>query len=170
MIVKKNQAALYDYLDLLFTLPAHPADQEVWQTVGPTTEKGHGRMETRTLTCGNAHIEDVDWPDVQQVVRRQCERIILTTGKRTRKEPCGHTSLIATHVPMEYTGATRAIDAQCNHSRSGKSGRSAGVRTYRAVSARPQTRVASLAEYPRPELNWLGLLFRNHHDTFRFCL
>ena len=93
MIVKKNQAALYDYLDLLFTLPAHPADQEVWQTVGPTTEKGHGRLETRTLTCGNAHIEDVDWPDVQQVVRRTCERIILTTGKRTREVTYGLVSM-----------------------------------------------------------------------------
>jgi predicted transposase YbfD/YdcC len=83
MIVKKNQAVLYEYLDLLFRLPAHPADREVWQTVGPFSEKGHGRLETRSLTCGNAHIEDVDWPDVQQVVRRECERIILKTGKRT---------------------------------------------------------------------------------------
>jgi predicted transposase YbfD/YdcC len=81
MIVKKNQAALYEYLDMLFTLPAHPADQEVWQTVGPTTEKGHGRLETRSLTCGSAHIEDIDWPDVQQVVRRECERVIVKTGK-----------------------------------------------------------------------------------------
>ena len=83
MIVKKNQAALYEYLDMLFTLPAHPADHEVWETVGPSTEKGHGRLETRSLTCGNAHIEDVDWPDVQQVVRRECERIVLKTGKRS---------------------------------------------------------------------------------------
>jgi hypothetical protein len=83
MIVKKNQAALYEYLDMLFRLPAHPADCEVWDTVGPTTEKGHGRLETRTLTCGNAHIEDVDWPAVQQVVRRECERIVLKMGKRS---------------------------------------------------------------------------------------
>lgn len=83
MIVKKNQAALYEYLDLLFTLPPHPADHEVWQTVGPTSEKGHGRLETRSLTCGNAHIEDVDWPDVQQLVRRECERLVLKTGKRS---------------------------------------------------------------------------------------
>jgi predicted transposase YbfD/YdcC len=83
MIVKKNQATLYEYLDMLFTLPAHPADREVWDTVGPRSEKGHGRLETRRLTCGAAHIEDVDWPDVQQVVRRECERIVLKTGKRS---------------------------------------------------------------------------------------
>jgi predicted transposase YbfD/YdcC len=100
MIVKKNQAALYDYLDMLFTLPAHPADHEVWQTVGPTTEKGHGRLETRTLTCGNAHIEDVDWPDVQQVVRRECERITIKSGKRTSEVTYGLVSM-----PPEEAGA-----------------------------------------------------------------
>jgi predicted transposase YbfD/YdcC len=93
MIVKKNQATLYAYLDMLFTLPAHPADHEVWETVGPTTEKGHGRLETRTLTCGNAHIEDVDWPEVQQVVRRTCERVILATGQRTCEVTYGLVSM-----------------------------------------------------------------------------
>jgi predicted transposase YbfD/YdcC len=92
----------YEYLDLLFRLPPHPADHEVWQTVGPTTEKGHGRLETRTLTCGNAHIEDVDWPEVQQVVRRECERIILTTGKRTTEVSYGLISL----TPDEAGAAT----------------------------------------------------------------
>ena len=93
MIVKKNQAALYEYLDMLFTLPAHPADHEVWDTIEPRTEKGHGRLETRTLTCGNAHIEDVDWPDVQQVVRRECERIELKTGKRSCEVTYGMVSM-----------------------------------------------------------------------------
>jgi predicted transposase YbfD/YdcC len=93
MIVKKNQAALYEYLDMLFKLPAHPADQEVWDTVGPRTEKGHGRLETRTLTCGNAHIEDVDWPDVRQVVRRETERIVLKTGKRSCEVTYGMVSM-----------------------------------------------------------------------------
>ena len=93
MIVKKNQAALYEYLDMLFTLPAHPAEREVWDTVGPTSEKGHGRLETRRLTCGNAHIEDVDWPDVQQVVRRECERLVLKTGKRSTEVTYGLVSM-----------------------------------------------------------------------------
>lgn len=93
MIVKKNQASLYEYLDLLFSLPAHPADHEVWDTVGPSTEKGHGRLETRTLTCGNAHIEDVDWPDVQQVVRRETERLVLKTGKHSCEVSYGLVSM-----------------------------------------------------------------------------
>ena len=102
MIVKKNQAALYEYLDMLFKLPAHPADHEVWDTVGPHTEKGHGRLETRTLTCGNAHIEDVGWPDVQQVVRRETERIVLKTGKRSCEVTYGMVSL----TPAEAGAAT----------------------------------------------------------------
>jgi predicted transposase YbfD/YdcC len=93
MIVKKNQATLYEYLDMLFTLPSHPADREVWDTVGPRSEKGHGRLETRRLTCGNAHIQDVDWPDVQQVVRRECERLILKTGKRSSEVTYGLVSM-----------------------------------------------------------------------------
>jgi len=93
MIVKKNQATLYEYLDMLFSLPAHPADREVWDRVGPTSEKGHGRVESRTLTCGNAHIEDVDWPDVQQVVRRECERITIKSGKRSCEVTYGLVSM-----------------------------------------------------------------------------
>jgi predicted transposase YbfD/YdcC len=93
MIVKKNQAALYEYLDMLFSLPAHPADREVWDTAGPTSEKGHGRLETRTLRCGTAHIEDVDWPDVQQVVRRECERLVLKSGKRSTEVTYGLVSM-----------------------------------------------------------------------------
>ena len=65
----------------------NPADHEVWETGGPTTEKGHGRLETRTLTCGNAHSAEVDWPEVQQVVRRECERVLRKTGKRTCEVP-----------------------------------------------------------------------------------
>jgi len=93
MIVKKNQATLYEYLTMLFSLPAHPADHEIWDTFGPITEKGHGRLETRTLTCGAAHIEDVDWPDVQQVVRRECERVVLKSGKYSREVSYGLVSM-----------------------------------------------------------------------------
>ena len=93
MVVKKNQASLYEFLDLLFSLPAHPCDHEVWDQIGPTSEKGHGRLETRTLISGSAHIEDIDWPGVAQVMRRECERIELKTGKVTREVSYALTSL-----------------------------------------------------------------------------
>jgi predicted transposase YbfD/YdcC len=93
MVVKKNQRTLYNFLDMLFRLPAHPADHEVWDQKGPRSEKGHGRVETRTLISGSAHIEDIDWPGVAQVIRRACERIELKTGKITREVSYGLTSL-----------------------------------------------------------------------------
>ena len=40
---------------MLFTLPAHRCDPEVWAHVGPTVEKGHGRLETRSLISGSTH-------------------------------------------------------------------------------------------------------------------
>src|SRR5262249_11882630 len=60
---------------------------------GPTSEKGHGRLETRTLISGSAHIEDVDWPGAAQVIRRECERIELKTDKLTREVSYALTSL-----------------------------------------------------------------------------
>lgn len=93
MVVKKNQASLYEFLEMLFSLPAHPSDHEVWDQNGPTSEKGHGRLETRTLISGCAHIEDIDWPGVGQVIRRECERIELKSGKVTREVSYGLTSL-----------------------------------------------------------------------------
>jgi hypothetical protein len=95
MVVKKNQASLYEFLDLLFSLPAHPCEHEIWDQAGPTSEKGHGRLETRTLISGRAHIEDIDWPGLAQVTRRECERIELKTGKLTREVSYGLTSLRA---------------------------------------------------------------------------
>lgn len=102
MVVKKNQATLYEFLDILFSLPAHPSDHEVWDQVGPSSEKGHGRLETRTLISGNAHIEDVEWPGVAQVIRRECERIELKTGKLTRVVSYALTSL----APERASAAT----------------------------------------------------------------
>jgi predicted transposase YbfD/YdcC len=93
MVIKKNQATLYEFLDMLFNLPAHPSDHEVWDQVGPKSEKGHGRLTTRTLISGSAHIEDVDWPGVAQVIRRECERIDLKSGKVTRVVSYALTSL-----------------------------------------------------------------------------
>jgi predicted transposase YbfD/YdcC len=93
MVVKKNQGTLYEFGELLFRVPAHAADHEVWNQAGPISEKGHGRLETRTLISGAAQIEDVDWPGVAQVMRRECERIELKTGKVTHEISYGLTSL-----------------------------------------------------------------------------
>lgn len=97
MIVKRNQRQLWDDLDLLFRIPAIPADQEVWDQV-TTVTKGHGRIETRTLECGTGLVDVLDWPGVAQVVRRTCERIEVKTGKRTLEVTYGITSLPPTEA------------------------------------------------------------------------
>jgi predicted transposase YbfD/YdcC len=90
MVVKRNQRQLYEDLALFFTAPPLPSE-ESWRVV-QTMSKGHGRIETRTLTC-TADLEGyVHWPGVQQVLRRECERIVVTTGEVTRSVTYGLTS------------------------------------------------------------------------------
>lgn len=92
MIVKRNQRQLWDDLELLFRIPAIPADQETWDQV-TTVSKGHGRLETRTLECGTGLVETLTWPGVAQVMRRTCERVVIKSGKRTVEVSYGITSL-----------------------------------------------------------------------------
>jgi hypothetical protein len=56
LMVKRNQRQLWEDLELLFRIPAIPADQEVWDGV-TTVTKGHGRIETRTLECGTGLVD-----------------------------------------------------------------------------------------------------------------
>ena len=92
MIVKRNQRQLWDDLDLLFRIPAIPADQELWDQV-TTVSKGHGRIETRTLECGTGLVDALDWPGVAQVIRRTCERLVVKTDQCTVEVSYGITSL-----------------------------------------------------------------------------
>ncbi len=55
-MVKRNQRQLWEDLELLFRIPAIPADREVWDCV-TTVTKGHGRIETRTLECGTGLVD-----------------------------------------------------------------------------------------------------------------
>ena len=79
MVVKRNQARLYQELTWYFDTPPLPCDRP-WRTTTKVT-KGHGRLEQRTVTS----IDDLDgyltWPGVQQVLRRVCDRTILRTGE-----------------------------------------------------------------------------------------
>jgi len=97
MIVKRNQRQLWEDLDLLFRIPAIPADQEVWDRA-TTVTKGHGRLETRTLECGTGLVDVLDWPGLAQVARRTCERVAIKTGKRTQEVSYGITSLAPADV------------------------------------------------------------------------
>lgn len=92
MVVKDNQPALFDAIDLVFRCP--PPEEEGDHLQSTTTlGKGHGRLETRTLERTAALRGYVRWPEVGQVLRRTCERIEMTTGELSREVTYGVTSL-----------------------------------------------------------------------------
>ena len=92
MLVKENQPALYGAIDLVFQVPPPPAVEYHLDHV-TTIDKGHGRLETRTLERTCALNGYVDWPEVGQVLRRTCQRIILKTGVVSEEVTYGVTSL-----------------------------------------------------------------------------
>lgn len=99
MVVKRNQHQLYDELTWFFSTPPAPCDRP-WRAV-TTVNKGHGRLETRTLTCTDDLDEYLSWPGVQQVLRRETERIELKTGEVTRAVTYGVTSLAVEDATVE---------------------------------------------------------------------
>jgi predicted transposase YbfD/YdcC len=78
MVVKRNQARLYQELTWYFDTPPLPCDRP-WRTHTNIT-KGHGRLEQRVVTCTDDLDDYLTWPGVQQVLRRECERTTLRTG------------------------------------------------------------------------------------------
>jgi hypothetical protein len=86
-------------LALFFSTPPLPCE-EPWR-VAQTVSKGHGRIETRTLTC-TADLEGyLSWPGVQQVMQRECERIVVKTGEVTRSVTYG----LSSAPPQEASAA-----------------------------------------------------------------
>jgi hypothetical protein len=93
MVVKRDRHQLYDELTWFFATPPLPCERP-WRTV-TTVNKGHGRLETRQLTCTDDLDDYLNWPGVQQVLRRECERVRLKTGEVTRAVTYAITSLAA---------------------------------------------------------------------------
>ncbi len=94
MVVKRNHARLYEELTWYFDTPPLPCDRP-WQRCD-TVEKGHGRLEQRSLTCSDDLDEYLHWPGVQQVIRRACDRVLLKTGAVTHAVTYAVTSLPGT--------------------------------------------------------------------------
>jgi predicted transposase YbfD/YdcC len=99
MVVKRNQGNLYDAIALLFDDPPWlPREKEAECQVHHSVEKGHGRLEKRTLESSQTLSDYVDWPSVGQVMRRRYERIRLKTGEVSAATTYGITSLPHTEV------------------------------------------------------------------------
>jgi predicted transposase YbfD/YdcC len=72
MVVKRNQAALYEDIHTLFAESDWgPDDDRLSYT---SYDHQHGRYETRTLTSSEQLQGYLNWPGAQQVVQRLCTR------------------------------------------------------------------------------------------------
>jgi len=64
-----------------------------------TLDKGHGRLEERTLTCSSLLNDYLDWPGVAQVFRLERQRTNLCDGTCTTQTVYGLTSLKPSLAP-----------------------------------------------------------------------
>lgn len=92
MVVKTNQPELWAAIELLFRQPPWLPRERGAERV-QTQNTGHGRLERRTLEASTWLNAYLDWPGVQQVLRRTCYRKELKTGKVSRTVTYGLTSL-----------------------------------------------------------------------------
>lgn len=97
MVVKRNHARLYEEMTWYFDTPPLRCDRP-WR-ISATLNKGHGRIEQRRLTCTDDLHNYLTWPGVQQVLRRECERQIVKTGRVSRSVTYALTSLPALAAP-----------------------------------------------------------------------
>lgn len=99
LLVKENQATLYQDIQLLFDPPADSAPLPLLdRRETRTLERGHGRMdEVRHLIASTDLTEYLDWPGVEQVFR--LERTWREHGMTKRALHYGITSLSAEAGP-----------------------------------------------------------------------
>lgn len=100
MVVKANHPALLAAITTLFGTPPPPAAADAAEQVS-TCDKGHGRLDLRTLERSAALNTYLDWPEVGQVLRRTCQRVHLATGELEEEVTYGVTSL----APAEASAA-----------------------------------------------------------------
>lgn len=107
MVAKDNQPTLRADIATLFEpehcTPGFSPPPKDWRPE-TTINKGHGRLEYRTLQASTALNEYLDWPGVQQVFRLERKTIILKTGEVRQEIVYGLTSL-----PPERASAAQLL-------------------------------------------------------------
>ncbi len=97
IVVKRNQRELHDAIALVFDQPAPlrwlPREEAEKYRRYQCPDKGHGRLERRTLESTPDLNEYLAWPDLGQVMRRTCRRVNIKTGKVSEDTTYGLTSL-----------------------------------------------------------------------------
>lgn len=92
MVVKANQPALPAAIATLFAASPLPLAADATASAS-TCDKGHGRLETRTLERSAALNGYLAWPGAGQVLRRTCQRVDPATGEIGEEVTYGPTSL-----------------------------------------------------------------------------
>jgi predicted transposase YbfD/YdcC len=101
MEVKENQPAMLAAIETLFTDPPWLVAERAGEYRRyRSSEKGHGRLETRVLEASPSLNAYLDWPGIGQVLRRTCRRVMVATGEVSEEVHYGVTSL-----PWETTSA-----------------------------------------------------------------
>lgn len=99
MVVKGNQPMLEEAIAYLFDNPPWTIQEKKLEYRRSTSvDKGHGRLETRTLEASTTLNEYLDWPHLQQVMRRTISRTRLRTGKTSQSVTYGITSITMTEA------------------------------------------------------------------------
>jgi predicted transposase YbfD/YdcC len=100
MVVKRNQAQLYEDIDTLFAESDWEPDDD--RRSCTTYGHAHGRYETRTLTCSEQLRDFLDWPGAQQVIQRSCTRRRHPTDEATPTITYAVTSLSRQQAQPEH--------------------------------------------------------------------
>jgi len=90
--IKENQLNTYRAIELLFITPDPVKDGLDFQT-SQKVNKGHGRIEERTLTSSNLLNDYLDWPYAHQVFRLERKFIFRRKGQVVRTEHFIHYGL-----------------------------------------------------------------------------
>jgi predicted transposase YbfD/YdcC len=111
--VKENQPKLLQDIETLFgpeaCAPGFSPTHKDFETA-ETCEKGHGRIEWRTLTASSMLKGYVEWPCAEQVFRLQRRFVRIRDGKVEQETTYGVTSLTA-----QQASATRLLQSVRQH-------------------------------------------------------
>ena len=99
MPVKENQPRLCEAIRAWFE--ERPPLRSLDFRTASQTSKGHGRLETRTLTASINLNDYLDWPHVRQALCLERRVITLATGEVSTSRCCGVTDLTLEQASVE---------------------------------------------------------------------